>query len=126
MRHILIAVFVLLLCLTFCIWASASVTHEIDAALSMLDTAQSRAESDNAAGAADAVGKAKALWQRREVLFGILMRHSETDEVLNRFAALEQYARIEDRDDFKACCAELSQMLRHLRGMQRFCIENVL
>ena len=126
MKHIVIACAVLSACLGFCIYSSAAVTEQIDRAIEELDKAQGFAMQEDFEQAQNTVSRAMQLWIENEKLFGIMLRHSETDDVLCRFSALRQYAQLEDRDDFSAYCAELTQMLSHLRSMQKCSIENVL
>ena len=54
------------------------------------------------------------------------LTHSEIDDILERFAALSQYAVLEDRDDFLAGCAELRFSIEHIRQMELPSIENIL
>ena len=61
-----------------------------------------------------------------ERYFGLALRHEEVDDVISRFAALNQYAVLADRDDFLAGCAELMSAVRHLREMELPTVENIL
>lgn len=65
-------------------------------------------------------------WKRYERYFGLALSHAEVDDVISRFAALNQYALLEDRDDFLAGCAELMSAVRHLREMELPTVENIL
>ena len=64
-------------------------------------------------------------WKRYERYFGLALRHEEVDDVISRFAALNQYAVLADRDDFLAGCAELMSAVRHLREMELPTVENI-
>ena len=70
--------------------------------------------------------QALRIWRQYERYFGLTLTHSEIDDILERFAALSQYAVLEDRDDFLAGCAELRFSIEHIRQMELPSIENIL
>ena len=118
MKHLLIAFVILALCLSFCIWSCLYVRAAVAPVLDALQLAQVHALNGSFSDARSAVERADRLWRGEEPLFGILLRHDETDEVLCSFAALREYAETRDTDEFSAGCAELSVRLQHLRSMQ--------
>ena len=56
-------------------------------------------------------------WKRYERYFGLALRHEEVDDVISRFAALNQYAVLADRDDFLALAKELDVSPRMVRRL---------
>ena len=126
MKHFLIAVLLISLMLAFCVWSASAITEAAQPVGKLLTAAQKAARE----GSFDAAGKfaemADAAWQENEVLFGILLRHDETDAVMRQFAALKEYASAKDGDDFSAACAELLRQVRHVQSMQLPTVENIL
>lgn len=118
MKHLLIAFVILALCLSFCIWSCLYVRAAVAPVLDTLRLARVHAMDGNFAEARRTAARAGTQWGSYEDLFGILLRHDETDEILCSFSALQEYAALEDADDFSAGCAELIVRLQHLRSMQ--------
>ena len=118
MKHLLIAFLILALCLGFCIWSCFYVRGVISPVLDTLRLARVHALEGNFSAAHDAVEQAGEVWGGHESIFGVLLRHAETDEIQCSFSALREYAATRDADDFSAACAELIVRLQHLRGMQ--------
>ena len=125
MKHLLIAFLILALCLSFCIWSCLYVRAAVSPVLDALRLARTHALDGNFAAARGTVEQAGELWGSYEGLFGVLMRHNETDEIRSSFAALREYADFEDADDFSADCAELIVRLQHLRTMQLPTVANI-
>ena len=74
----------------------------------------------------DCIERAIRHWKRYERYFGLTLTHDAVDDILERFAALCQYALLEDRDDFLAGCAELQLSIAHIRQMELPTPENIL
>ena len=118
MKHLLIALLILALCLSFCLWAGSYIRCTVAEPLSTLRLARTHAENGDFARAQDAVEQAMSLWQQREAVYCMLLHHDETDCVLRDFAALHEQARRGEADDFADTCAQLIVQLQHLRATQ--------
>ena len=126
MRHMLLSCLILLLTLAFCLFSMFHIRDVCQQALEQLLLAQSRAQQYDFEASRACMYRAMRLWQRYERYFGLTLTHSEVDDILERFAALCQYAQLEDRDDFLAGCAELAFSIEHIRQMELPSIENIL
>ena len=94
--------------------------------LCALTRAQEQAQIYNFEACRASMQQALRIWRQYERYFGLTLTHSEIDDILERFAALSQYAVLEDRDDFLAGCAELRFSIEHIRQMELPSIENIL
>ena len=94
--------------------------------LCALTSAQEQAQIYNFEACRASMQQALRIWRQYERYFGLTLTHSEIDDILERFAALSQYAVLEDRDDFLAGCAELRFSIEHIRQMELPSIENIL
>ena len=75
--------------------------------IQQLKQAQERTAQGDWEGAAELSEQAFQSWQDHEAYLHILMRHSDTDEILSSFRALEQYLALEETDQYTAANAEL-------------------
>ena len=94
--------------------------------IQQLKQAQERTAQGDWEGAAKLSGQAFQCWQDHEVYLHILMRHSDTDEILSSFRALEQYLALEETDQYTAANAELMTQLGLLSEMEQPSWENIL
>lgn len=118
MKHLLIALLILALCLSFCIWSGSYVRRAVAEPLNTLRLARTHAEGGDFDRAYDAVELAAQQWHSREALYCVLLHHDETDCVQRDLAALREQARRGEGDDFADTCAQLITQLQHLRALQ--------
>ena len=118
MKHLLIALLILALCLSFCLWSSGYIRRTVAEPLSTLRLARTHADGGDFDRAYDAVEQAAQQWQRREAVYCVLMHHDETDGVTRDLAVLREQARRGEADDFADTCAQLITQLQHLRALQ--------
>ena len=126
MRHILLSCIILLLALAFCLFSMLHVRDICRKTLDLLSSAQTAAERNDFETCRASMQDAARHWKRYERYFGLALTHEAVDNIVSRFAALTQYAILEDRDDFLAGCAELSFAIAHIREMELPAIENIL
>ena len=126
MRHILLSCVILLLALAFCLFSMLHVREICRETLDLLSSAQTSAERNDFEACRKSMQDAAQYWKRYERYFGLALTHAAVDDIVSRFAALRQYAILEDRDDFLAGCAELSFAIAHIREMELPSIENIL
>ncbi len=126
MRHILLSCAILLLALSFCLFSMLHIREIGKQALCALTSAQEQAQVYDFEACRASMQQALRIWRQYERYFGLTLTHSEIDDILERFAALSQYAVLEDRDDFLAGCAELRFSIEHIRQMELPSIENIL
>ena len=126
MRHILLSCVILLLALAFCLFSMLHVRDICRETLDFLSAAQTSAERNDFESCRKSMQAAAQYWKRYERYFGLALSHDAVDDIVSRFAALNQYAALEDRDDFLAGCAELSFAIAHIREMELPTIENIL
>ena len=126
MRHILLSCVILLLALSFCLFSMLHIREICAQTLSALTSAQEQAQVYNFEACRASVQQALRIWRQYERYLGLTLTHDAVDDILERFAALSQYAILEDRDDFLAGCAELRFSIEHIRQMELPSIENIL
>ena len=126
MKYILIAVLILSLCLGFCLYSMQQIRKTSTQTLHYLQQSQSHAERKNLPHTWALLNRAEASWNDHEAFFGIVLAHAETDDILQRFAALKKYIILRDYDDYISGCAELITIVRHIREMQSPIISNLL
>lgn len=126
MKHTLFACLLLTAALGFCIFSSVTVRAETQAVNDAIAEARNAAARDDFASAAAELHRAKALWHAHERFFGVVLSHTEIDEVNIAFAELLQYAALADRDDFLAGTARLVASIEHIREMELPSYHNLL
>ena len=126
MRHVLLSCLILLLVLGFCLFSMFHIRAIAEHTLLLTSRAQQSAASSDFAACETEIDEAMQYWKRYERYFGLTLTHEQIDDILDRFAALRQYAALGDRDDFLAGCAELRSTLEHLRQMELPTYENIL
>ena len=99
MRHILLSCAILLLALSFCLFSMLHIREICKQTLCALTSAQEQAQIYNFEACRASMQQALRIWRQYERYFGLTLTHSEIDDILERFAALSQYAVLEDRDD---------------------------
>ena len=93
--------------------------------IQQLKQAQERTAQGDWEGAAKLSEQAFQSWQDHEAYLHILMRHSDTDEILSSFRALEQYLALEETDQYTAANAELMTQLELLAEMEQPSLVNI-
>ena len=126
MKHTLLAVGILLLCIAFSVCSAVCVIRGCEQTSDALRQSLRAVEADDLEAAADCLHQADACWHRLEPFFGVVLRHEEADEVLTSLAELEQYVQIGDLDDYRAVCARLITAIGHLREMELPTVSNIL
>ena len=126
MKHTLLAVGILLLCIAFSVCSAVCVIRGCEQTSDALRQSLRAVEAGDLESAAEFLRHADAIWDRREPFFGIVLRHEEADEVLTSLAELEQYVQIGDLDDYRAVCARLLTAIGHLREMELPKVSNIL
>ena len=126
MRHVLLSCLILLLVLGFCLFSMFHIRAIVERALLLTEQAQQSAVISDFTACETEIDAAMQHWKRYERYFGLTLTHEEIDSILERFAALHQYAVLGDRDDFLAGCAELQSTLEHIRQMELPSYENIL
>ena len=77
-------------------------------------------------GAARLSRESFGLWQAHDAYLHVMMRHSDTDQILRAFRAVEQYLALEEPDQYTAANAELICQLELLSEMEQPSLVNIL
>ncbi|MBE6955516.1 MAG: DUF4363 family protein [Ruminococcaceae bacterium] len=126
MKHILIALIVLSLTLVLCLLALSLLEDTTQLVVTSLHLAQQAAQQDDYSTACRCVLQAQAQWRKTEGLYGVLLNHSETDEITFLFSALIICAEQPVKEEFRYRCAELVAMLEHIAEMEKPYYYNIL
>jgi len=125
-KYLYIGVVILAVILAFCFVSSALLGRYTGEAAARLGAALTLAGQDDFSGAARQVEAAMRDWERHKGLWGVVLQHDESDEVLTSFHALLAYARCGDDAEFAAGCAELICRVEHVAEMEKPLYYNVL
>ena len=90
-----------------------------------LEQAQELAAQGDWEGASELSRRAFQRWQDHQTYLHVLMRHSDTDQILCSFRALEQYLTLEEPDQYTAANAELITQLELLAEMEQPSLVNI-
>ena len=126
MKHIFIAVLLLSLVLTLCLGTLSLLEETTQQVSESLRRAQQAAGQEDYSSALSQVLQAQAQWNRTEGLYGVLLNHSETDEITFLFSSLVVCAEQPVKEEFQYRCAELIAMLAHIAEMERPYYYNIL
>lgn len=126
MKHIGLACGVFALCLAVGLLSVCSVRMAGAQTNEWLEQSVQHAQKQSYTQAAEALREAKHSWQGRQRLLGVFLHHEEVDEVIALFAQLEQYAAMQDQDDYLAACHELMARIEHVRQMELPTVENLM
>ena len=91
-----------------------------------LEQAQELASHRDWEGAARLSQESFRLWKAHDVYLHVMMRHSDTDQILKMFRAVEQYLALEEPDQYTAANAELICQLELLSEMEQPSLVNIL
>ena len=90
-----------------------------------LEQAQELADRGDWEGAARLSRESFGLWQAHDAYLHVMMRHSDTDQILRGFRALDQYLALEESDQYTAANAELICQLELLSEMEQPSLVNI-
>jgi len=126
LKYALTAILILLLVLTLCLWSLSHLDSTTQQVAQTLHQAQEAAHRDDYSAALSHVNDAQAQWHEMEGLYGILLNHSETDEITFLFSALTICAEQPVKEEFQYRCSELIAMLEHIAEMEKPYYYNIL
>ena len=113
MKHLIIGIGILLLCLALCLTVTAVLDRCTGRAAELLETSLAAGRAGNWDAAGAALSEARDYWYRRRGFWGVALRHGEVDAVESLFAQLTVQAR-GGSEDFFVSCADLIRQIRHL------------
>lgn len=90
-----------------------------------LEQAQELADRGDWEGAVRLSRESFHLWQAHDAYLHVMMRHSDTDQILRGFRALDQYLALEESDQYTAANAELICQLELLSEMEQPSLVNI-
>ena len=126
MKRLWAAVIILIVLLAGSLWNAWYAGELANGLAWQLEQAQELAAQGDWDGATELSGKAFQRWQDHRLYLYVLMRHSDVDQVLTSFRALEQYLALEETDQYTAANAELITQLELLAEMEQPSLVNIL
>mgnify|MGYP001179112274 FL=1 len=126
MKRLYIAAGLLLLMLAGCLlnaWYTQQLTDEM---IQDLQQAQQAAREENWEQAESLTRQVYEQWNRRHFYLHVVMRHSDTDQILRSFRSVLQYLEIREMDQYAAANADLMTQLELLGEMEQASLVNVL
>lgn len=113
MKHLVIGIGILLLCLVLCLTVSAILGRYTDHVTGLLEETLDAGQNGDWDDAGEALDAAWEFWNGQRGFFGVALRHAEVDAVDGAFSQLRIHVR-SGSEDFAATCADLIQQIRHL------------
>ena len=126
MKHTIFALALLAATLAVCSTSSVRVRQDCQSVNDAIAEARNQAARGDFDGAAAQLDEAKDVWHSHERFLGVVLSHSELDDVRMLFAELAQYAALGDQDDFLAGSARLAATIEHIREMELPSYHNLL
>ena len=119
MKYLIWGLVLLALVLSCALLASAALDRQVERTVQQVDCARLAAERGDFNAALLAADCAAESWQSGLGLLGVLLNHTETDEVQFSFAALRACIAMEQEDEILPRCQELSERLKHIANMEK-------
>ena len=104
-------------------WVLCRTTEDL---CSTLEQAQVMAEGDDWASARMITAQAEQDWQTYSNYLYVVLRHSESDEVIGGFREVQELLKWEECPDYAAANARLMESISLLSKMERLSIKNLL
>ena len=125
MKRLWAAVVILAVLLGTALWNAWYARTFTGALVQQLERAKALAVQDRWEEAAQLSQEAFQTWQDHDFYLHVFMRHSDTDQILGSFRALEQYLALEETDQYTAANAELMIQLELLAEMEQPSLVNI-
>ena len=119
MKYALTALLILALVLGLCLLSLSLLERTTEQVAEALKLAQEAAAQADFPTALLHVQHAQQQWKKTEGLYGVLLNHSETDEITFLFSALNVCAGQPVAEELQYRCAELIAMLEHIAEMEK-------
>lgn len=126
MKKMLISTVTILLLLAFCINSTYRVEKVCEETSGLLRKAETQCLLGDYQGAEDIIRLSQTLWQRNEGFLGIVLRHTESDNVDILFPSLLETCNQKNPSEFMLRNMELLATLRQLSRMEYPYIFNIL
>lgn len=114
MKKFILPILLLLLMVSFCVWATWRADELCNQSAQLLEQAGARCIQGDFHGAEDLVQEAKNCWDQHEGFFGVALRHTESDDVDILFPPLLETCRQQDAEEFTRRNLELIATFHHL------------
>ena len=125
MKHLLIGIGILLLCLALCLTVSAVLHRYTEQVAVLLEQSLEEAESGNWQSASRCLADAQAFWESHRGFWGVALRHAEVDAADSTLTQLAVQLRSRS-EDFAVTCADLIRQIRHLARSEWPAYYNIL
>lgn len=112
--------------LALSLYCSRSIHLLTNDCMSQLTRAQQLAEMGNWEQAKHLTTETNRTWQSHTFPLYAVLHHTEADEVLLSFCAVEEYLKLEEMDEYAAANAALIKQLELLAEVQKPSLTNVL
>lgn len=126
MRTAKFGILLLAVILAGCLFTLKTLDRCVGETAQQLKVAQALAGVGNLTAAAQAADGARRSWERWQTFLGSVLRHDEADDLRFSFARLSGFAAENNRDEFRAECAELIARVEHIRDMEQPKLHNFL
>lgn len=126
MRRLTIAAVILISMVLTALYVGRTVDSMTQACITQLEQAQQFAGEDQWEKARTLTNRAWQGWDKNKFQIYVLLRHSELDQILISFRAVEQYLALEEMDQYAAANATLITQLELLSETEEPSLENVL
>lgn len=126
MKKLYSALGILLVITGFCWFTAWRVDDLCNTSASLLEAAETQVMLGDYDAAVETVNHSFRLWNRHEGFFGMVLRHTESDDVGILYPVLQEACRQKDQREFLLRARELAANLRHLGRMEQPYLFNIL
>ncbi len=116
-------VLVLLACALLNAWYAQRLTGSL---WERLERAQALVEEERWEEAEALTRQVCEEWEGHHLYFHVVMRHTDTDQILRTFRSVLQYLKLQEMDQYAAANADLVTQLQLLAEMEQASLANVL
>lgn len=126
MKKIICVLLFLVVVFGLCLWNIRVVSDKVSAMIEIIEQCEALAKYEDAEAARELLLEVKDLWEKDEVYFCTMLRHSETDEIYTTLRITLSALDAGDVDDFLCHCSELKSHLELIRETERYTVGNIL
>lgn len=126
MRYLALSISILLIATIFCTMVIMQLEKTADEIYNVLEKAYSYVDLKDWESVILYTQKAQSLWNDHNGLWGVSLRHAETESITVGFKPLLEYAHAEDESGYASQSAEVRAYIRHLIEAEKPYYYNIL
>lgn len=126
MKKLIACILFLAVIFALCLFNTYTISQRTENMISILYECEDAAIKDDYNSAKDLLTQTRELWERDNVYFCSVLRHSETDEVYTEFSTAFAALDAGDLEDFVCHVAQIRSFLELIKETELFTVANIL